>query len=67
MLAASVDLELELVETESPVDDYAVDLCAKGLNAGHWIVIENQLEESDHNHLRLVMAYAVGEGAGVII
>jgi hypothetical protein len=66
-LAAAVGLDLELVETESRVGDYAVDLYAKELNTGHWVIIENQLEQTDHSHLGQLMAYAAGKEAGVVI
>jgi hypothetical protein len=67
LLAEAVGLELDLVESESPVGDYAVDLYAKDLNTGRWVIIENQLEQTDHNHLGQLMAYAAGKEAGVII
>ncbi len=67
MLAEAVGLELDLVETESPVGDYAVDLYAKDLNTGRWVIIENQLEQTDHVHLGQLMAYAAGKEAGVVI
>lgn len=67
LLAEAVGLELDLVETESPAGDYAVDLYAKDLNTGRWVIIENQLEQTDHNHLGQLMAYAAGKEAGVII
>ena len=61
LLAEAVGLELDLVETESPAGDYAVDLYAKDLNTGHWVIIENQLEQTDHSHLGQLMAYAAGK------
>lgn len=67
LLAEAVGLELDLVETESPAGDYAVDLYAKDLNTGRWVIIENQLEQTDHSHLGQLMAYAAGKEAGVII
>jgi hypothetical protein len=67
LLAGAVGLELDLVESESPVGNYAVDLYAKDLNTGRWVIIENQLEQTDHSHLGQLMAYAAGKEAGVII
>jgi len=67
LLKEAVGLELDLVETESPVGNYAVDLYAKDLNTGHWAIIENQLEQTDHGHLGQLMAYAAGKEAGVVI
>jgi len=67
LLAEAVGLELDLVEAESAVGGYAVDLYAKDLNSGRWVIIENQLEQTDHGHLGQLMAYAAGKEAGVII
>lgn len=66
-LSEAVGLELDLVETEVPVGDYSVDLYAKDLNTGRWVIIENQLEQTDHNHMGQLMSYAAGKEAGVII
>jgi len=67
LLAEAVGLELDLVETESPVGDFAVDLYAKDLNTGRWVIIENQLEQTDHAHLGQLMTYGAGKEAGVVI
>jgi len=67
LLAETVGLELDLVETESPVGTYAVDLYAKDLNTGRWVIIENQLEQTDHAHLGQLMTYGAGKEAGVVI
>ncbi len=67
LLAETVGLELDLVETESPVGGYAVDLYAKDLNTGRWVIIENQLEQTDHTHLGQLMTYGAGKEAGVVI
>lgn len=67
ILAETVGLDLDLVETESLVGGYAVDLYAKDLSTGRWVIIENQLEQTDHSHMGQLMAYAAGKEAGVII
>jgi hypothetical protein len=67
LLKEAVGIELDLVETESPVGGYAVDLYAKDLTTGRWVIIENQLEKTDHSHLGQLMAYAAGKEAGVAI
>jgi hypothetical protein len=67
LLAETIGLDLDLVTTESPVGGYAVDLYAKDLNTGRWVIIENQLEKTDHSHLGQLLAYAAGKEAGVII
>lgn len=67
LLSEAVGLELELVETESQVGNYAVDVYAKDLTTDQWVIIENQLEQTDHGHLGQLMAYAAGKEAGVVI
>lgn len=57
--------ELELVQTEHPVGDFKLDiLCTDG---DEQVVIENQLEKTDHTHLGQIIAYAAGIGAKKVI
>jgi len=57
--------ELELVATEHLVGDYKLDiLCTDG---DQQVVIENQLEETDHKHLGQILAYAAGVDARKVI
>jgi hypothetical protein len=67
LLSEKLGLELDLVEQESEVGEYAVDLYAKEMGTGKWVIIENQLTQTDHTHLGQLMAYAAGKDAGVVI
>lgn len=50
--------ELALVASEHLVGDFKLDiLCTDG---DQQVVIENQLEETDHKHLGQILAYAAG-------
>jgi hypothetical protein len=50
--------ELKLVGIEHPVGNFKLDiLCTDGEEQ---VVIENQLEESNHKHLGPILAYAAG-------
>jgi hypothetical protein len=51
-----LDLELSNVEREKSVGDFSVDLTAEDKNGG-LVVIENQLERSDHEHLGKIITY----------
>ena len=50
-LADAVGLEITLDETESNVGDFSVDIFAKETGTDRKIIIENQLEDTDHDHL----------------
>jgi len=57
--------ELELVATEHPVGDFKLDiLCNDGDGP---VIIENQLEKTNHSHLGQIIAYAAGIGAKKVI
>jgi hypothetical protein len=67
LLADTLGIEVDLVEREVPVGDFAADLVAKDLNSDRWVVIENQLDPTDHKHLGQVLTYAANRKAGVVV
>lgn len=57
--------ELVLVATEHWVGDFKLDiLCTDGEEQ---VIIENQLDETNHRHLGQILAYAAGVGAKKVI
>ena len=50
------DLQEETVRREHAAGSFSVDLVVEDAN-GNMVVIENQLEKSDHNHLGKVLTY----------
>lgn len=56
VLNAVLDLNLVNPEREQAAGDFAVDLVAED-GSGDLIVIENQLERSDHDHLGKIITY----------
>ena len=58
MLSSAVGIELELLETESSVGSFNVDIYAQEAGTGRKVIIENQLEDTNHDHLGKVITYA---------
>lgn len=67
ILSDAIGIDLVLEEQESKVGDFSVDLLATEEGTGRKIIIENQLEETNHDHLGKIITYASGKDAEVII
>lgn len=67
LLANAVGLDITVDETESSVGDFNVDIYASETGTDRKIIIENQLEDTDHDHLGKLITYASGKGADVVI
>lgn len=66
LLAESLGLnELELAGIEHPVGDFKVDILCT--DEGGKVIIENQLEKTNHTHLGQILTYAAGVGARKVI
>jgi len=66
VLNAAVDLDMVNVEREQAAGSFSVDLVAED-SSGHTIVIENQLEKSNHDHLGKLITYLVAMSARAAI
>ncbi len=60
LLGAALQLDLDLVESEVRVGPFAADLVAKDVSHDRWVVIENQLSSTDHDHLGKLLTYGAG-------
>lgn len=67
LLADAVGLEITVDETESSVGDFNVDIYATETGTDRKIIIENQLEDTNHDHLGKLITYASGKSADIII
>ena len=66
VLGERLGLELTLVEREKAVGDFNVDLlCAD--KSGRKVIVENQLEKTDHDHLGKLLTYLVNLDAAAAI
>ena len=59
VLVEATGLQLTGIEREQPAGDFSVDLVAQDED-GSAVVVENQLERSDHDHLGKLLTYLVG-------
>ncbi len=66
VLNDELDLNLTNAERERSAGDFNVDLIAED-GGGNLVVIENQLEKSNHDHLGKVITYLVAVGAKTAI
>ena len=67
LLNEVLGLTLVDIEKEVFVGAYRCDLVAKDETSGQNVIIENQLEASNHDHLGKIVTYASGLDANVIV
>jgi hypothetical protein len=66
-LSDAVGVDIKLIQTEASVGKFNVDILAEEDLTGRKIIIENQLEATDHDHLGKIITYASGHNAEIII
>jgi predicted nucleic acid-binding protein len=67
LLSDEIGVEIVIIEKEASVGRFNVDILAEESNTGNNIIIENQLEKTDHDHLGKIITYAAGIDAGIVI
>ena len=67
ILGEALGIDLELEAREKKVGSFKADILCKDINSGSWVLVENQLEDSDHKHLGQLLTYASGLEAMTIV
>ena len=67
LLGDTIGIELEVEAQEKSVGPFSADILCKDTVNNNWVLIENQLERTDHTHLGQLMTYAAGLDAVTII
>jgi len=66
-LSDEIGIAISLPEKEAGVGKYSLDILAEEEGTGRKIVIENQLEKTNHDHLGKIITYAAGHDASIVI
>lgn len=66
-LGDAIGIELEVESQEKSVGPFRADILARDTATNHYVLIENQLEATDHKHFGQIMTYAAGLDAFSII
>jgi hypothetical protein len=67
LLGESIGIDLELESQEKNVGPFRADMLCKDTANDNWVLIENQLERTDHSHLGQLITYAAGLKAVTIV
>lgn len=67
LLGETIGIELELEAQEKDVGPFRADILCKDTATDNWVLIENQLERTDHCHLGQLLTYAAGLEAVTIV
>lgn len=67
ILGETLGIDLELEAQEKSVGPFRADILCKDIGTGSWVLVENQLERTDHSHLGQLLTYASGLEAATIV
>ncbi len=67
LLGEVLGLELEVESIEKDVGPFRADVLCKDTASDRYVLIENQLTQTDHSHLGQLVTYAAGLDAAVVV
>ena len=66
-LSEAIGIPLEITGTEVAVESFSADILARNPMDDSSVLIENQLEQTDHKHLGQIMTYLAGLEAQTVV
>ena len=67
LLDDAIGMELVVEAQEQRVGPFRADILCKDTTSNQWVLIENQIESTDHRHLGQLLTYAAGLEAVTIV
>lgn len=67
LLSSTLGIELELEDIEVFIGSFKADIVARDISSDTKVIIENQLEKTNHDHLGKIITYASGVDAKSVI
>jgi hypothetical protein len=67
LLGDTIGIELELEAQEQNVGPFRADILCKDTITNNWVIIENQIEKTDHTHLGQILTYGAGREATTLV
>ena len=67
LLGETIGVELEVEAQEKNVGPFRADILCKDTVTEKWVLIENQLERTNHTHLGQLLTYAAGLDAVTVV
>ncbi len=66
-LGEALGMDIEVTQTEAAVGAFSLDLLGKESGSDRVVIVENQLDRTDHGHLGQLLAYAAGLDAKIVV
>jgi hypothetical protein len=67
LLSEYLNIDLEIISSEEKVGPFRADILCKDIQTDRYVIIENQLEKTDHSHLGQILTYSAGLEASTMI
>lgn len=67
ILADALNINLQFVGKEKNIGQFRADILCRNMDDNSWVLVENQLNKTDHKHLGQVLTYASGLKAATVV